>query len=44
MIKEKAIETLKIESEAIDKLIPKIDDEFAIDDGDTTTGSSSSST
>ena len=28
MIKEKAIETLKIESEAIDKLIPRIDDEF----------------
>ena len=28
MIKETAIETLKIESEAIDKLIPKIDSEF----------------
>ncbi len=28
MIKEKAIETLKIESKAIDDLIPRIDDEF----------------
>ena len=28
MIKQKAIETLKIEAEAINKLIPRIDDEF----------------
>ena len=28
MIREKAIETLKIEAEAIEKLIPRIDDEF----------------
>ena len=28
MIKEKAIETLKIEAEAIENLIPRIDDEF----------------
>ena len=28
MIKEKAIETLKIEADAVEKLIPRIDDEF----------------
>ncbi|MBQ7479375.1 MAG: SIS domain-containing protein, partial [Selenomonadaceae bacterium] len=28
MIKEKAIETLRIEADAVEKLIPRIDDEF----------------